>query len=538
MGDKFLKRRGYLIMSDKLKSIRRLLVKKTPLPIKKYLKKQRVIRLSTAFFSDRYWSEALEEVLRHCSDEQSGYAMVHPDMLPKVDNSVPYGYSFTLSSADSSVVCIHKGLADELSTKFIEGLLETHTLVFSNAVFCVYSNLNASGDNETSQYEEHAFDFQGWLQSRAKKRAIKRFNNDQNQERNTVSNILIVTANNFGNVGDDAITHAAYELISRVFPKATVTLDNCPIKRDDVESTDLLVLGGGGLYYDGDIRNAINYTNLMFFAEEANIPHIGIGLGTQGIRTDVGKHLFKHALNGAALTVVRDPKDKHYLSEIGVTSPIEITNDIVFSLLPTDKEPGEGRANKKNMNVGVALFDKRLGLTLTNPDSYLTHNKQVNVYQQGIVDCVKYLKKKGYKIIYICQSQDDLDLYLKLQRDFGGEIKKISYKQSKYGYKFYEDLDLLITSRFHGLVFAMLSATPVISVGTNGLKTERLICNSVPSLKNCHIRVGDFHIDNIKNYLEIWQQEPSKFIANKAEVDSCRASAMMTVEHLKKYVGF
>ena len=163
-------------MIDKLKSIMRLLAKQMPLTMKNYLRKKEFVRLSMKFFVDQYWSEALEEVLRYHSDEDTVCAMMHPDMLPKVKNSVPYGYSFTLSSNDISVVCVHKGLVDELSTKFIEGLLETHTLVFANAVFCVYSNLKASGGNEISKYEGHAFNFQEWLQSRAKKRAIKMCN--------------------------------------------------------------------------------------------------------------------------------------------------------------------------------------------------------------------------------------------------------------------------------------------------------------------------------------------------------------------------
>ena len=508
-------------MSDKLKSIMRLLAKKMPLTIKNYLRKKEFVRLSMKFFVDQYWSEALEEVLRYHSDEDTVCAMVHPDMLPKVKNSVPYGYSFTLSSNDISVVCVHKGLVDELSTKFIEGLLETHTLVFANAVFCVYSNLKASGGNEISKYEGHAFNFQEWLQSRSKKRAIKMCNNYQNQGRNVVSNILIVTANNFGNVGDDAITHAAYELISRVFPKATITVDNCPIKRDDVESTDLLVLGGGGLYYDGDIRNAINYTNLMFFAKETNIPHLGIGIGTQGIKTDIGKHLFRHALNGASITVVRDPKDKKHLSDIGVISKIEITNDIVFTLAP-EELPTYNPTGSTPKKVGIALLDS----------NNLLAARHMKSYQQGIFEAVEYLSNCNYKLVYLCQSLDDLSLYKELSQKYGGTIRRISYTESKRGFDFYNDLDLCITSRFHGLIFSVIAGTPVISVGTNGSKTDRLISNKINSLSHAHIPLKELNLPNLKVLIDVFEEDPSRLCASRVEVSRCRSEALLTAQHI------
>ena len=70
----------------------------------------------------------------------------------------------------------------------------------------------------------------------------------------------------------------------------------------------------------------------MFYASESNIPHFCIGIGTQGINSEIGKYLFKNALNKSKLTVVRDPRDKELLASIGVETPIEVTNDIVFSL--------------------------------------------------------------------------------------------------------------------------------------------------------------------------------------------------------------
>ena len=43
-----------------------------------------------------------------------------------------------------------------------------------------------------------------------------------------------------------------------------------------------------------------------------------------------------------------------------------------------------------------------------------------------------------------------------LKKIYGGTIRTIDYSDSINGYKFYEDLDLCITSRFHGLILKHL----------------------------------------------------------------------------------
>lgn len=109
-----------------------------------------------------------------------------------------------LSSKEAHVVCIHKGLVDDFSVRFVEELLETHSLVFANAVFCIYSLQNKKSDHIKSTYENESFNFQKWLEGRKKSyRKHKHLSEIKLQERR-VSNILIVTANNFGNAGDDA----------------------------------------------------------------------------------------------------------------------------------------------------------------------------------------------------------------------------------------------------------------------------------------------------------------------------------------------
>lgn len=476
-------------------------------------------------FVDKYWEEVVDFVSASGFDIESGFIVAPKEFLSKFPNAVPYGYTFSIAPSEAPVVCLHKGLVDHLSISFVEKMLDSHCYAFGNSVFCVFT---LSGDNRFHGEECYGYDFRGWVDERRKN--IRRYHhkscwsNNELKDKRLIHNILIITANNFGNVGDDAITHAAEKMISTVFPKANISIAAPEVDRALIESVDLVVLGGGGIYYDARIENAINYTNYMFFANEAGVPYLGIGIGTQGIKTKIGSTLFRAALNGSIVTVVRDSKDKDVLESIGVSTPVKVTQDIVFSLLGSKKV--ENRSFEDAVNkVGIALLDSR----------HLLASRHMRSYQSAISDCVKYLSEEGYRIVYICQSLDDLGLYRQLKAKFGGEIRKLGYDDARVGFNFYSDIDLCVTSRFHGLIFSVLSGTPVLSVGTNGSKTDRLISNAIPSLSGCHISLKDFSLESFKSIFSVWKKDPTDLVAHKDEVDICVSDAMSTVEYIDSF---
>lgn len=494
-------------------------VKKKCIPV---VVKKKLKLLLKKTMSDTFWEEALQNI-KAFSSPKSQYILVPHEFLSKINNSVPYGYSFFVVPESVDLVCIHKGLIDELSVKFIKKMLLSHDYVFGNAVFCVFVKRSAGNPQGRKKY---LYDFDNWMEKRCitEDEIITKTSLNILQV-SEIKNILIITANNFGNVGDDAITHAASNLMSQIFPLANVRVDNAPVKRRLIEKTDLLVLGGGGIYYDGDIKNAINYTNYIFYAQEAGVPCIGIGIGTQGIRTEIGKLLFKTALNGCRLTIVRDKNDKKVLTELGVTQPVEITQDIVFSLAPR-KVIRKALSVSKTKKIGISLLDSSNLLAASN----------MKPYQKSIFSSVAHLAEFGYDIVYICQSLDDLELYQKLKSLYGGTIRKINFVEAKEGFKFYQDIDLCITSRFHGLIFSVISGTPVISVGTNGSKTDRLINHSIKSLKKIHIPIKEFSLETLKPLLKEWEHDPAKFVARQEEVSFCREEAFRTAQLVKSCV--
>ena len=505
---------------------------------------------------DKFWNEALEKTQHFRKKCKSGYCLVPVEMLDNVYRSVPYCYSFSIKIQNSPLACIHKGLIDEFSIIYIEQLLKNHEIIFSNDVFCIFLEKSFIGITSKSTYQADFSHFLKWLAFRRRsvaqknpslsfsdlgkkndirkpldiRRMIRRITYKKNKKK--YERILIITANHYGNVGDDAITHAAFKILKEVFHQAKISIDNCPIDRNEIDKYDLLILGGGGIFYDSCIRNVINYTSLMFYASEANIPHISFGIGTQGINSEIGKYIFRNALNKSKLTVVRDPKDKELLTSIGVKTPIEVSNDIVFSLAPNNIKSYKIPKSSKR-KIGISLIAPRKALN--EPDSF-KNSDSLKSYTTTIKSLIRLLTQDNYEIIYLCQSMDDIDMYEDLKKKYGGIIRTINYSDSINGYKFYEDLDLCITSRFHGLIFAAIAGVPIISIGTSALKTDRLISNSLKSIKKYHLSQKEFSLDHLKLLLNSWKNNPKMLIPSRTEIYKCIKEAIQTKNHIKHFI--
>lgn len=501
--------------------LRHYLFRWMPASLRTDLKNDAELGEVMAPFDDRYWADAFCETLMQLVIQERKPVMVHHEMLDYVENSVPYLYSFCMRSEDVSVLCLHKGVVDELSMAFVATLLETHCIVYANPVFCVYAPAGRMRGAD-ARFAEHGFCVDLWLKRR---RSNQRIRSKLQALNRGIKTIQLVTANQYGNVGDDAITHASVQMISQLFPEARIVVNRCPVARDDIEQSDLLVLGGGGLYYDGDIRNAINYASLMLYAKEAGVPYIGIGIGTQGIRSEIGRTLLRTAINGALLTVVRDQGDQQALRDIGVISRIEVTNDLVFSLAPLPL--GRYQATSDRKRIGIVLVDS----------NHLRVSAAMTAYRNAIWEVVQFCSNQKYEICYLCQSLDDLSLYQDLQRAFGGQIRQIGFDDAARGFEFYRDLDLCITSRFHGLIFAAIAGVPLISVGSPGSKIDRLINSALPSLGRSHLSVKEFSFETLRPLLAMWESEPSRLSASRTEVLQCRDQAVETMSHVRTIVG-
>lgn len=153
------------------------------------------------------------------------------------------------------------------------------------------------------------------------------------------------------NLGDEAILEAILkELQSSCDVEAVVFSRNpkdteerhkvhaLPIRelhKEDVlkelQKLDLLILGGGGILFDGLVEEFLREVN---WAKELAIPVVVYAISVGPLKTPESKQLVVQTLNKADKITVREGEAKKTLHDLGVNQEIEVTADPALLLKP------------------------------------------------------------------------------------------------------------------------------------------------------------------------------------------------------------
>lgn len=475
---------------------------------------------------DRLWNETLAVARRVGSP---GAILLAPhQFMEKLASVRPAQFSFFLTPEEVDTIIVHKGKIDEYDRSFLDAFIERSRYATANEVFALFSN--AAEAPAERQDHAHLQTLIDRLKSHALDIAI-----DVQRERGMIPYLkakgrqlwprrdrvgrrfLICSANGFGNLGDDAVTEALADIVREVEPTAEVVITNPPPQRKYVEDADVVLVGGGGLFYDRDFPNAINYTQYLFWARELGKPAMAVGVGTQGIRTDAGKRLFREALDHCGLITVRDDNDREVLEkQVGVRPPVHVTRDLAFLLT---KSPCSRSIRRDKPLLLFALSD-------------VSSAARYAQYRRTAERCIADLLE-DYDVQLMLHSYRDRRLYERLNRTFGCPIINVIGQAATRALSVYEGADLVITSRYHGLIFSLLQGVPVVPVSTPGTKVERLVRYGLSSLADVHIEVSNFTPDALKERLsEV--RSGALTTQSRQEVEACIQLARSNVGLLRQ----
>lgn len=188
------------------------------------------------------------------------------------------------------------------------------------------------------------------------------------------------------NLGDEAILAAMTETIRGQIPDATIAvvssnphgfLDQYGCKAVDfrniegliaaVESSDLLALGGGSIFFDywGANPEAVLtpahqglelWAGLALIAAATDTPTITYGVGVGPLGSNAGQLLAAATLEQAILVTVRDYASLRTVASLGVDHPdIQVTGDPVVRLV--EPQPADGAASTRLLGVALRQWD-------------------------------------------------------------------------------------------------------------------------------------------------------------------------------------
>lgn len=358
--------------------------------------------------------------------------------------------------------------------------------------------------------------------------------------------VLIVSAAGMGNVGDNILSMVSEELFVSL-ARAETRHASLIFKREEVEWADLVVVGGGGVFYDWSKDNVNNYLRFIEHAHYMGKKAVVLGVGTQGIRTDYGRRRYREVLDLTDLIIVRDEEDARVLSdEVGVRQPVHATQDLAL-LLPGLLSSIQERYDFQTVPQFMELRDKKstfgkplLGISMASEvgaalDKHQSTDMTIRQDVDGKkVKLIQELAKRYQPVLYI-QSRDDRDFYDSIVKKIPSTcvVDAVGRTESLSILDFYRLFDAVVTSRYHGMVAALLTGKPVVLLGgVNSEKIHRTVRSAVPSLKTNIVAAEA--VDGLAKKDIV--QDFSLTEAQTQDVNTAIISAKETTEYLKSFL--
>ncbi|MEK7277026.1 MAG: polysaccharide pyruvyl transferase family protein [Chloroflexota bacterium] len=309
--------------------------------------------------------------------------------------------------------------------------------------------------------------------------------------------ILIAGYYGFGNAGDEAILSAIISDLRALRSDLNlVVVSGDPAQTEaahgvagvlwtDIEkimqavaASDLVILGGGGLFhdywgFDPDSLLTQHHAGIAFFggipllASLLDKPLMMYAVGVGPLFSAVGQAHTRAAFDAAALITVRDPESKALLESIGVPPDrVHVTADPGFQFqphiipLPLPFREG-GRGDRSRPLLAVALREWNIGVLPDYWERQVAEALDVFVERHGgAIVFVPFQEGKGYLqndaavAERVRSGMRNIERTMMLPENSSVREKAAALSQC----------DLVLGMRLHSLIFAVSSAVPAVGL--------------------------------------------------------------------------
>jgi len=256
----------------------------------------------------------------------------------------------------------------------------------------------------------------------------------------------------------------------------------------EFKSADIIISTGGGFlstYYMYGLRL---YTLSLAFLLKKKVVLLSQSIGP--FNTTLSRILIPLFLNKASIISVREPSSYRYLKRMKIKTHIYETSDLAF-LLPYKIRSVK---NRKKIIVCIKNYKGQVG----------------KEYKETIKKITEKLLSQGYKIVILSQTVNDDTLGQEIKDSFKNNVEFVEFTPSVDNtIDLYSKCDFVISSRMHGIIFAILSKVPFISIGDEpkflGLLEQVEYSNKLSiNVANIEIKKLSASVDFlIKNHFQI-----------------------------------
>ena len=271
-----------------------------------------------------------------------------------------------------------------------------------------------------------------------------------------------------------------------------------------MRSVDLVMVPGTGVLEGGTRRAGSFVSTLLMTALTARIAGTRVALVSVGVNLSARRStntVLRWTMRLAHYRSFRDAHSQRCAVRLGVQPTLpRAYPDLVFGIdLPAwpATQPSSGL-------VGVGLMDCRSVFFGNDP---VRRDAIADGYLESITSLVGWLLDRGKHVLLLTGAWKDEEIAEQVvsrlpRRTQGASIKIARSKSIVELMSYMRHVDFLIASRYHNIVAAMLTETPVISIGYGPKHTELMIAMGLEQFVQAADRIDDARLREQCSQLE------------------------------------
>ncbi len=429
---------------------------------------------SATSFPDAFWQAASDAALRALDEAE--HVLVPTEFLSLSARFAPLEFSWGLQGTERLAWCCSKDDVHRLAPWLHPHAAERASCAWGNEVFVVGGNFQWSRPADAASRRH----LPAWFERvRRYRKGVPSYRSTERwplarrvaDEATGKRRVLIVGASGMGNVGDDLLAEVLAEMLAEEGVEARLAgPDIDPLR---AAKYDAIVVGGGGLIYasrDGsnETQNLANYLKFGPSGRHFGIPVGLIGVGDQdharGIERDALTQAFaRNALAQFQQITTRDAGSTSLLGRLGAAD-VRTGCDLLFHW------------------ADQARAAVRPSTTPTPRVALVGELYRYPAFADGLAEhdgpLVPLVRDREFDVIVM--SDDDLPhakRMCRLLRQAGASAEQVDVRDRDFDALvfLFASYRGILTTRFHGLVFAALAGAPVLALDERDGKKARLL---------------------------------------------------------------
>jgi polysaccharide pyruvyl transferase CsaB len=290
---------------------------------------------------------------------------------------------------------------------------------------------------------------------------------------------------------------------------------------DEIAQLDLLVLGGGGLLYDGEARV---YLREVRAAQARGIPTVAYAIGAGPLIVPEDCRAVREVVSAMSRVTVRDEESKRVLEDVGVAGAMEVVADPALLLTP------EPFTAEMLLSEGVQHGSRLIGMSVREPGR-AAPNLDVDAYHALLAAVADFMVHRyEARILFVPMERQDVRhshavLADMVTADQARVLNGCYPPRQILGLM--EHLDFVVGMRLHFLIFAGIAGVPFLPLPYAGKVFDFARRSGVPALQGVTREcIGPL----LATLDHLWDDRARQSIQLRARVARLKPRAASTVE--------